>query len=183
MGNTKIPDANKQYIPCPFCGEDILPIAKKCKHCGEFLDTPEAKKAADDPDPSGPGQESALYESHPAMFRSSPLGFILSAALCLVGVGLIILLVWKLKSLSTLLTVTSKKTVLRRGLLSKNTNEVFHKDVRNVQVHQTFWQRLFDVGTVGISSAGQSGLEIEVAGLPRPSEVSALINKHRETGV
>jgi TM2 domain-containing membrane protein YozV len=23
---------------CPFCGEEILRIARKCKHCGEFLD-------------------------------------------------------------------------------------------------------------------------------------------------
>ena len=24
--------------PCPYCGEVILVVAKKCKHCGEFLD-------------------------------------------------------------------------------------------------------------------------------------------------
>lgn len=30
---------------CPYCGEEILAIAKKCKHCGEWLDeTPPLKE-------------------------------------------------------------------------------------------------------------------------------------------
>jgi len=28
-----------QVRPCPFCGEEILVVAKKCKHCGEFFDS------------------------------------------------------------------------------------------------------------------------------------------------
>lgn len=28
----------EQTKACPFCGEIILSVAKKCKHCGEFLD-------------------------------------------------------------------------------------------------------------------------------------------------
>lgn len=28
----------RETVDCPFCGEEILATAKKCKHCGEFLD-------------------------------------------------------------------------------------------------------------------------------------------------
>ena len=24
---------------CPYCGNEILAVAKKCKHCGEWLDS------------------------------------------------------------------------------------------------------------------------------------------------
>lgn len=29
---------SEEMKTCPYCGEEILAIAKKCKHCGEFLD-------------------------------------------------------------------------------------------------------------------------------------------------
>ena len=29
---------------CPYCGEEILAVAKKCKHCGEWLETKENEK-------------------------------------------------------------------------------------------------------------------------------------------
>lgn len=124
--------------------------------------------------------EPILYESHPAMFRNHPLGFILCVLLIAAfGLGLLIFLVWWLKCLGTTLTVTDQKTTLRTGLLSKNLNEVYHSDVRSIQVSQRFLQRVFGVGSVGISSAGQAAVEIVANGIPRPDQVRELIDAHR----
>jgi len=34
---------------CPYCGEEILAVAKKCKHCGEWLDKKENVEARVEP--------------------------------------------------------------------------------------------------------------------------------------
>ena len=130
-----------------------------------------------------PGQmneEVTLYDEHPSMFRNQPVWFVLNCILSLVGVGLVIFLVWWLKCKGTQLTVTSERTRLRKGLLSKSVTEVWHQDVRNVQLDQTFFQRVFNVGRLGISSSGQSGLEISISGIPDPDQVKELIDRHRK---
>lgn len=37
--------ANTRTTACPYCGEEILSVAKKCKHCGEFLDDSRQKRS------------------------------------------------------------------------------------------------------------------------------------------
>ena len=125
--------------------------------------------------------EVVLYQAHPSMFRNHPTYFILCILLVAAfGVGLLMLLVWWIQVLGSELTVTNEQTTLRKGILSKHTNDVFHSNVRNIQVRQSFLQRIFDVGWVGISSAGQSGVEIEVHGIPSPHTVKEIIDDHRE---
>ncbi len=125
--------------------------------------------------------EVVLYEAHPAMFRNHPAYFVLCVLLIAAfGLGLVLLLVWWIQVLGTTLTVTNEQTTLRKGILSKYTNDVFHSNVRNIQVRQSFLQRLFNVGWVGISSAGQSGLEIEINGIQDPEKVKEIIDDHRE---
>jgi len=124
-------------------------------------------------------EEVTLYDENPSMFRNRPVEFIVTALLCLVGVGVVIFLLWWLRCKGTQLTITSDRTRLRKGILSKSITEVWHQDVRNVQLKQTFFQRLLGVGSLGISSAGQAGLEISVSGIPDPEQVKDLIDQHR----
>ncbi len=124
--------------------------------------------------------EETLLELHPAMFRSNPLGFVISVLLiAAVGIGLLILGWWWLETRAAELTITNKRTTQRTGLISKNTTEVLHRDVRNIQVSQSALQRIFGVGSLGISSAGQAGVEIQFSGVVDPDSVKALIDRHR----
>ena len=124
-------------------------------------------------------EEVTLYDENPSMFRNRPVEFIITALLCIIGVGLVFFLIWWLRCKGTQLTITSDRTRLRKGILSKSITEVWHQDVRNVQLNQTFFQRMLGVGSLGISSAGQAGLEISVSGIPDPEQVKELIDQHR----
>ena len=88
-------------------------------------------------------EEVVYYEENPSMFRNHPVGFVGTCLLCLVVVGLFVFLAWWLKCKGTTLTVTNDRTRLRKGILSKSVTEVWHRDVRNVQLDQTFGQRIF----------------------------------------
>jgi uncharacterized membrane protein YdbT with pleckstrin-like domain len=114
------------------------------------------------------------------MFRSRPILFLLFVVLILVyGLGLLLLLIWWIRDLGITLTVTDKRTTLRYGILSKSITEIWHRDVRNVLVSQSFFQRIFGVGSIGVSSAGGPGLEIQVAGMANPYSVKQIIDAGR----
>lgn len=89
------------------------------------------------------------------------------------------LLVWWVRTRSMTLTVTNKRTRLREGILAKQTTEVQHDDVRNLQIDQSAVQRLLSVGDLAISSSGQDDLEVVAKGIPSPGEIAALIRKRQ----
>jgi len=141
-----------------------------------------------------PAGEYELFREHPAMFKNQPVGFLFALllligglvgcywspfALIASGVALIVFLQWWLKCISTTLIVTNEGTTVERGILSKSTNELWHSDVRNVQIQQTFFQRIMNVGTVNVSSGGQADIEIIVKGIPDPHQVHKIIEDER----
>jgi membrane protein YdbS with pleckstrin-like domain len=184
-------------LPGNFAGQQAT-----CKACGAMFRVPtelDAEPAGAAAEPEAPG--GVLYDSHPAMFRNHPVTFTLGLAvpLVLLAIGLlrrdvsglavlgtiglvlagIAYLVWWLSCRATRLTITDRKVTLRRGLLTKDINEVRHEDIRNLRLTQGVLQRVLDVGNIGLSTAGQSGVEIEVNGLPRPHRVREIINQRR----
>ncbi|MFT5291953.1 MAG: putative membrane protein YdbT with pleckstrin-like domain [Planctomycetota bacterium] len=77
------------------------------------------------------------------------------------------------------LTVTSQRSLWRRGIFSKATSEVQHDDIRNIQIKQSFLDQILRIGTVSISSAGQDDMEIVVTGVQRPQAFVEMVRTHQ----
>lgn len=125
--------------------------------------------------------EDVLLRTQPKMLKGNPGLFILSILLIPVfGIGLIILLFWWLSTYSRELVITKNRARRRSGILSNQTSELEHRDIKNVQVEQGIIQNLTGCGTVRLSSAGQSGMEIEVNSIEDPEGIRDLIYQQRD---
>lgn len=159
-------------IPCPECEGRVSNRAVACPHCG--FPVREGRPTG------GEGAaEEKLQEVSPALYGRNPLIHLVVGLLCLVVVGLVLYFIEWMRCKATRLVITTERTTLETGIFSRQTNEVRHADLRNVQVSQGFLDRMVGVGRLELSSAGQSNVEIQVAGLPDPQGIAGLIRDHR----
>ncbi|HEX9583274.1 MAG TPA: PH domain-containing protein [Gammaproteobacteria bacterium] len=70
----------------------------------------------------------------------------------------------------------------RRGIIGRDVQSIRLKDLRNVNVRQSFFQRIFFVGDVEFSSSGGSGIEVVFHGVPSPMEVKTLVHSLESGG-
>ncbi len=159
--------------------------------------------AAGYPPDSGPEQRVLFVR--PAFFRGRPLRstalllapFVVAAATWFIAQAeqlkwtaiawaaaavvlyLILFFWWVVVTRGKALEVTNKRAIEHRGLLSKSTDEVMLDHIRNFRVDQTFLQRLLGIGSVGIASSGQEGIEVEMEDLPNPHRIREIVDLYR----
>lgn len=191
-------EAAGKKVKCPNCGDiNLFPGGTEAPAAVA------ADRGGTKPATNGEPEKSVL-KVRPAMFRAKPVTFLgLGVGLLAAGVGGIYLLtsttsevlgwaclgaggvilgafgVWRIKNLGSSLEVTNKRTIERVGLFSRFTSEILHDDVRNVQITQSFRQRVLGVGQIGISSAAQDGLEISVKDIRNPDRIRETIDRYR----
>lgn len=81
-----------------------------------------------------------------------------------------------------LYTVTNQRVIARQGLLDKHETEVEIRDIRHLNLQQSFLQRMFGIGDVEVSSAGGLEIEVRLQGIPGPERVKETIRQARLAG-
>jgi len=112
-------------------------------------------------------------------FGPTTLRLLLVVGLLLTAGSVLLFVWWWVLTLFTSLTITNKRTTYQEGIIARETSEVQHDDVRNLQIDQGLVERVLGVGNVAISSAGQDDMEIEVAGIPHPDRVAETIREYQ----
>jgi uncharacterized membrane protein YdbT with pleckstrin-like domain len=152
-------------IKCPECGQQVSTSARACPACG----FPVAEKASpQEPPPSG----ELLIEVRPSWWRY----FWLLLFFWL----LIPLLIACIKRSSTILRVYRGRITLERGIFSKCYREFFVRDIRSIDIDQSFLARIVNIGDLTISTAATQDASEHMEGVPGPQRIRDLIIAQRQ---
>jgi hypothetical protein len=190
-----------QKVKCPACGD--VSVVRSLSNGPAAAVGIDRAAAAGYPPALGP--EVDVMMVRPAMFRAKPFRFLLLAAVVLGGIGggiflavtgaglplaivcgavavlaLIWLIAWKVRTLGDGLKITTKRTIDQHGLFSRDTSDVLHVDIKNIQIKQSFGERLLGIGQIALSSSAEHEEEILIRDVPNPEKVRQIIDLYRQ---
>jgi uncharacterized membrane protein YdbT with pleckstrin-like domain len=89
----------------------------------------------------------------------------------------LVVLAGSIKRMSTRYVITTERLHIRRGILSKATQETRIQRVQNVNTDQSLFERLMQVGTVDFDTAGSDDSEFRFVGVASPGEVVRAVDQ------
>src|SRR3954451_10644597 len=138
--------------------------------------------------------EYVIYEGHPSwrgilsFYAKGGLIALVVAAICwlidsiALGAGAfaaffaVVVLIGLVKRIATTYTVTSRRLRIKQGLLKKDTKETRLQRVQNVNIHQSFVDRILRVGKVDFDTAGTDDYEFAFVGIADPHGIAGKVD-------
>lgn len=184
--------------PCPSCGEMILKVARKCRHCGEFVEASGAALGTDRVD-AGPPADSVDQPMTDAVFdvvvsqwdnfwryltcliilviaagtyKLPPLrtnAGIIFAVVLTVDVFAAFLIY--LSSRNSRCLINADRVETQSGIFTKQIDWISIRSVLDIQLRQSFLQRLLGIGSIDIRSNDQVTPLMEIHHIPHARKV------------
>jgi hypothetical protein len=156
-------------IDCPECGKPVSTAAHACPTCGY----PVAEKLAQGQTPAGaPERGQLLLEVQPSWW-----GYFWYIFFFFLVFPPIIAF---FKRASTVLRVYPERITIERGIFSKCYQDYNPKDIRSIDVDQSFLARLVGIGDLTISTSATVEAAEKLVCFPDPKGVRDLILSQRE---
>jgi len=118
--------------------------------------------------------ESIQWASTPHKYSLVP-ALIIGIPLSLVLIGIPILVTSYLQYTNTNYVVTNRRLYSKRGILSRDVQQIGFDKIQNISYSQSALGSSFGYGSVDVSTAGGSGVELKFRSIPDPASVQELI--------
>ena len=158
-------------IECPECNKPVSTEARTCPHCGYPIAEKLAQSAAAAGAPAGPQTQELLAEVRPSWW-----GYFWYFVFFFLIVPPIIAY---FRRAATVLRIYPERITISRGLLSKCYQDYNPRDVRSIDIDETFLQRIVGVGDMTISTAATAEASEQLKSIPNPIAVRDLIVAQR----
>lgn len=123
--------------------------------------------------------EAVRWASTPHKYSIVP-AFVVGIPLSLVLIGIPIVVASYLQYKNTNYVVTDRGLYSKRGILSRDVQQIGFDKVQNISYSQSAIGSSLGYGSVDVSTAGGSGVELRFRNIPDPAAVQELISKETD---
>jgi uncharacterized membrane protein YdbT with pleckstrin-like domain len=158
-------------INCPECGKQVSTAATACPSCGYPIGAVQQAREQTAPKSGGAAPSQVLLKVHPSWW-----GYFWH----LVFFWLLIppIIAWWHR-ISIVLKVYPGRIILSRGVFSKCNREFVVRDIRAIDIDQSFLNRIVGIGTITISTSATVDADEKITGIKNPYTLRDLILAQR----